>query len=42
MSLTHVQIVYLIVAVAAWYYPNPEVATSNGVEAVPLMAAKAF
>jgi Ca2+:H+ antiporter len=25
------QIVYLIVAVAAWYYPNPDVATSNDV-----------
>ncbi|KAH7073259.1 hypothetical protein FB567DRAFT_196417 [Paraphoma chrysanthemicola] len=25
-------IVYLIIAVAAWYYPNPDVATSNGAE----------
>ncbi|EUC41061.1 hypothetical protein COCMIDRAFT_107169 [Bipolaris oryzae ATCC 44560] len=25
-------IVYVIVAVAAWYYPNPDVATSNGVQ----------
>lgn len=25
-------IVYIIIAVAAWYYPNPDVATSNGVE----------
>ncbi|CBX94693.1 hypothetical protein IAQ61_009375 [Plenodomus lingam] len=25
-------IVYVIVAVAAWYYPNPDVATSNGSE----------
>ncbi|KAH6878502.1 Sodium/calcium exchanger protein-domain-containing protein [Alternaria rosae] len=25
-------IVYVIVAVAAWYYPNPDVATSNGAE----------
>jgi Ca2+:H+ antiporter len=23
-------IVYIIVAVASWYYPNPDVATSNG------------
>lgn len=26
-----VQMVYLIIAVAAWYYPNPDVATSNGI-----------
>ena len=25
-------IVYCIVAVASWYYPNPDVATSNGIE----------
>ncbi|KAF2177573.1 hypothetical protein K469DRAFT_602710 [Zopfia rhizophila CBS 207.26] len=25
-------IIYLIIAVAAWYYPNPDVATSNGGE----------
>ncbi|KAF2476739.1 vacuolar calcium ion transporter-like protein /H(+) exchanger [Lindgomyces ingoldianus] len=25
-------IIYVIVAVAAWYYPNPDVATSNGAE----------
>ena len=24
-------VVYGIVAVASWYYPNPDVATSNGV-----------
>jgi hypothetical protein len=24
------QIIYLIIAVAAWYYPDPDVATSNG------------
>lgn len=24
------QIIYLIIAVATWYYPNPDVATSNG------------
>lgn len=23
-------IIYLIIAVAAWYYPDPDVATSNG------------
>lgn len=26
------QLVYVIVAIASWYYPNPDVATSNGVE----------
>ncbi|KAH7037370.1 uncharacterized protein B0I36DRAFT_237449 [Microdochium trichocladiopsis] len=25
-------IVYIIIAIAAWYYPNPDVATSNGIE----------
>jgi Ca2+:H+ antiporter len=30
--LTSKQIVYVIVAVAAWYYPSPDVATSNGAE----------
>ncbi|KAF2681251.1 hypothetical protein K458DRAFT_310007 [Lentithecium fluviatile CBS 122367] len=25
-------IIYVIIAVASWYYPNPDVATSNGVE----------
>ena len=25
-------IIYVIIAIAAWYYPNPDVATSNGVE----------
>lgn len=25
-------IVYVIIAIACWYYPNPDVATSNGVE----------
>jgi Ca2+:H+ antiporter len=24
--------VYAIIAIAAWYYPNPDVATSNGIE----------
>lgn len=24
------KIVYIIAAVASWYYPNPDVATSNG------------
>lgn len=23
--------IYIIVAVAAWYYPNPDVATTNGI-----------
>ncbi|KAF2877249.1 Sodium/calcium exchanger protein-domain-containing protein [Massariosphaeria phaeospora] len=27
-------IIYVIIAVAAWYYPNPDVATSNGVESI--------
>ena len=27
------QIVYIIIAIASFYYPNPDVATSNGVEA---------
>ncbi|KAH8707047.1 Sodium/calcium exchanger protein-domain-containing protein [Phaeosphaeriaceae sp. PMI808] len=26
-------IIYIIIAVAAWYYPNPDVATTNGIEA---------
>ncbi|KAF2264404.1 hypothetical protein CC78DRAFT_580474 [Lojkania enalia] len=25
-------IIYVIIAVASWYYPNPDVATSNGIE----------
>lgn len=25
-------VVYVIVAIASWYYPNPDVATSNGIE----------
>lgn len=27
-----VQIVYVIVAIAAFYYPDPDVATSNGLQ----------
>jgi len=27
-------IVYIIIAIAAWYYPNPDVATSNGIDAL--------
>lgn len=27
-------LVYVIVAIASWYYPNPDVATSNGIEGV--------
>jgi hypothetical protein len=38
-SLTFSQIVYLIIAVAAWYYPNPDVATTNGIESVMARAA---
>jgi Ca2+:H+ antiporter len=30
--LSRPQIVYVIIAVAAWYYPNPDIATSNGAE----------
>lgn len=26
------QIVYVIIAIACWYYPNPDVATSNGLK----------
>jgi len=26
------QIVYVIIGIACWYYPNPDVATSNGLE----------
>lgn len=26
------QVVYVVVAIASWYYPNPDVATSNGLE----------
>jgi Ca2+:H+ antiporter len=32
--------VYLIIAVAAWYYPNPDVATSNGIEIIPVIKAE--
>lgn len=28
------QVVYVVVAIASWYYPNPDVATSNGLEDV--------
>lgn len=24
--------IYVIIAIACWYYPNPDVATSNGLE----------
>lgn len=37
-SLTNVfnflQIVYVIIAIASWYYPDPDVATSNGIEGI--------
>lgn len=29
-------IVYVIIAIASWYYPNPDVATSNGIEGLEL------
>lgn len=28
------QVVYVVVAIASWYYPNPDVATTNGLEDV--------
>ncbi|KAK5660606.1 hypothetical protein OQA88_13170 [Cercophora sp. LCS_1] len=31
-------IVYVIIAIACWYYPNPDVATSNGIVNVPMTA----
>jgi Ca2+:H+ antiporter len=31
-KLTGYQVVYIIIAIACWYYPDPEVATSNGLE----------
>lgn len=31
-------LVYVIVAIASWYYPNPDVATSNGIEGVAVAA----
>jgi Ca2+:H+ antiporter len=31
------QIVYVIIAIACWYYPNPDVATSNSVK-IPMTA----
>jgi Ca2+:H+ antiporter len=30
--LTGNQVVYIIIAIACWYYPDPDVATSNGLE----------
>ncbi|KAF2760471.1 hypothetical protein EJ05DRAFT_531030 [Pseudovirgaria hyperparasitica] len=35
-------IVYVIVAVAAWYYPDPDVASSNGTEAVVAFVKRSF
>lgn len=29
--------VYVIIAIACWYYPNPDVATSNGLEGAELV-----
>ncbi|KAL8733751.1 MAG: hypothetical protein Q9166_001945 [cf. Caloplaca sp. 2 TL-2023] len=31
-------VVYVIIAIASWYYPNPDVATSNGIEALAVSA----
>ncbi|KAL8781771.1 MAG: hypothetical protein Q9213_005854 [Squamulea squamosa] len=31
-------VVYVIIAIASWYYPNPDVATSNGIEALAVPA----
>jgi Ca2+:H+ antiporter len=28
------QIIYVIIAIASYYYPNPDVATTNGIEVV--------
>jgi len=37
-----VQIVYIIIAIAAWFYPDPDVATSNDFEGVvPIARATA-
>ncbi len=32
------QIVYVIIAIASWYYPNPDVATSNGLQGLAAAA----
>jgi len=29
----------MIIAVSAWYYPNPDVATSNGIESMTAVTA---
>lgn len=29
---------YVIIAIASWYYPNPDVATSNGIEGLAAQA----
>lgn len=28
------KVVYVIIAIASYYYPNPDIATSNGLEGV--------
>jgi len=33
-------IVYVIIAIACWYYPNPDVATSNGLEGAEMVDVK--
>ena len=32
-------IIYVIIAIASWFYPNPDVATSNGLEGAVGMGA---
>lgn len=34
------KIVYLIIAAAAWYYPDPDVATSNGLQGLVNFVAR--
>jgi Ca2+:H+ antiporter len=34
------QVVYVIIAIACWYYPNPDVATSNGLEGAEMVDVK--
>lgn len=35
------QIVYGIIAVSTWFYPNPDVATSNGLDCINILLAAA-
>lgn len=34
MATDAYKIIYAIIATASWYYPNPDVATSNGIEGI--------